>query len=109
MSTPDTKVLYMIAILNETHIGEPGLDYMRKLIEAKPKYDKAIVSLRMLMKRHRMILESPTESELINIFNSDIDDEAFAKQLDEHRKNAPKSVTHLILRIKKQDFTILEN
>lgn len=109
MSTPDAKVLYMIAILNETHIGDPGLDYMRKLIEAKPKYDKAIVSLRMLMKRHRMILESPTESELVNIFNSDIDDEAFAKQLDEHRKNAPKSVAHLILRIKKQDFTIQDN
>lgn len=106
MSTPDAKVLYMIAILNETYIGEPGLDYMRKLIEAKPKYDKAIVSLRMLMKRHKMILESPTESELVNIFNSDTDDEAFAKQLDEHRKNAPKSVAHLILRIKKQDFTI---
>ena len=37
MAIPDAKVLYMIAILNETHIGEPGLDYMRKLIEAKPK------------------------------------------------------------------------
>lgn len=109
MSTPDAKVLYMIAILNETYIGEPGLDYMRKLIEAKPKYDKAIVSLRMLMKRHRMTLESPTESELVNIFNSDIDDEAFAKLLDEHRKNAPKSVAQLILRIKKQDFTMQDS
>ena len=32
MSTPDTKVLYMIAILNETYIEELGLDYMRKPI-----------------------------------------------------------------------------
>lgn len=32
MSTPDTKVLYMIAILNETYIEELGLGYIRKLI-----------------------------------------------------------------------------
>lgn len=32
MSTLYAKVLYMIAILNETYIEELGLDYMRKPI-----------------------------------------------------------------------------
>ena len=32
MSTPDAKVLYMIAILNETYIEELGLDYIHKPI-----------------------------------------------------------------------------
>jgi hypothetical protein len=26
MATPDAKVLFMIAMLNEMHIGDPGLD-----------------------------------------------------------------------------------
>lgn len=109
MDTPDAKVLYMIAMLNEIHIGEPGLDYMRKLIEAKPKYDKGITSLRMLMKRHGMVLDSCADNALINAFNSDIDEVAFNEKLKEFRKEAPKSVAQLIQRIKKQDFTPIDN
>lgn len=109
MATPDAKVLYMIAMLNETHIGEPGLDYMRKLVETKPKYDKGILSFRTLMKQHGLTLESPTASELIDDFNSDMDETAFDEKLKEYRKNAPKSVAHLIQRIKKQNLTIIDN
>ncbi len=104
MSTPDAKVLYMIAMLNEMHIGDPGLDLMRKLVEAKPKYDKGIHALRMLMKRHGIMLDSPKESELIEAFNSDLSDEGFDTQLKECRSKAPKSVSYLIQRIKKQEF-----
>lgn len=104
MATPDAKVLYMIAMLNEMYIGEPGLDLMRKLVEAKPKYDRGIHALRMLMKRHSIMLDSPKESELIEAFNSDISQEKFDAQLKECRANAPKAVSYLIQRIKKQEF-----
>ncbi len=104
MATPDTKVLYMIAMLNEMHIGDPGLDLMRKLVEAKPKYNKGIHALRMLMKRHNIMLDSPKESELIEAFNSDMSEDEFESQLKECREKAPKSVSYLIQRIKKQEF-----
>ena len=104
MATPDAKVLYMIAMLNEMHIGDPGLDLMRKLVEAKPKYDKGIHALRLLMKRHNIMLDSPKESELIEAFNSDLSEEDFDAQLKECRSKAPKSVSYLIQRIKKQEF-----
>lgn len=104
MATPDTKVLYTIAMLNELHIGDPGLDLMRKLVEAKPKYDKGIHALRMLMKRHNIMLDSPKESELIEAFNSDLDENEFDSLLKQCREKAPKSVSYLIQRIKKQEF-----
>ena len=56
MSTPDAKVLYMIAMLNEMHVGDPGLNLMQELIKARPKYDKGILSLRLLMKRKALSL-----------------------------------------------------
>jgi hypothetical protein len=39
MSTPDCKVLYMIAMLNELHIGDNGLNSMQELIKTKPNSD----------------------------------------------------------------------
>lgn len=104
MATPDAKVLYNIAMLNEMHIGEPGLDLMRKLVEAKPKYDRGIHALRMLMKRKSIMLDSTRESELIEAFNSDMTEEEFDNLLKYTRKKAPKSVSYLIMRIKKQEF-----
>lgn len=104
MSTPDAKVLYMIAMLNEQHIGDPGLDLMRRLVEAKPKYDKGIHSMRMLMKRHGLLLDSPKESELVSAYNSDLTEEDFDAMLKNTRKEAPKAVAYLIQRIKKQEF-----
>ena len=104
MATPDTKVLYMVAMLNEMYIGDPGLELMRKLVEAKPKYDKGIHALRLLMKRHKIKLDSPNESELIEVFNSDMSEEDFDALLKECRSKAPKSVNYLIQRIRKQEF-----
>jgi hypothetical protein len=75
MATPDAKVLFMIAILNEMHIGDPGLDLMRKLVEARPKYDLGILALRTLMQRHGLQLDklSDNNCELVDLFNSDAD------------------------------------
>ena len=104
MSTPDAKVLYQIAMLNELHIGDPGLNLMQKLVEAKPKYDKGIHAMRMLMKHKGLMLDSTKESELIEAYNSGMTEEEFDALLKEYRTKAPKSVSYLIQRIKKQEF-----
>lgn len=104
MATPDAKALYMIAMLNELHVGDPGLNLMQKLIEVKPKYNRGIHALRMLMKRHGITLDSQKESELMDAFNSDMAESEFDSLLKECRKKAPKSVSYLIQRIRKQDF-----
>ena len=104
MSIPDVKVLYMISILNELHIGDPGLDLMKRLVLTIPKYDRGIVSLRMLMKRNKLFLESSSNSDLIDAFNSDISDAEFSSFLQQCRTEVPASVTKLIDSIKKLVF-----
>ena len=107
MSTPDTKVLYMIAMLNELHIGDPGLNLMQQLIKARPKYDKGILSLRYLMKRKGLVLVKTSDEprELVDNFNADITDEEFAQKLVTAREKAPKAVEYLLRLIKKQVFS----
>lgn len=106
MATPDAKVLFMIAMVNEMHMGEPGLDLMRRLIEARPKYDIGIVALRTLMQSHDMKLDKLSENncELVDLFNSDATEKEFLAQLKACREKAPKAVSYLIRRIKKQEF-----
>ena len=106
MSTPDAKVLYSIAMLNELHIGDPGLNLMQQLIAVRPKYDKAILSLRFLMKRKGLMLvkTSDTSRELVDDFNSEIPEEEFAQKLKSAREKAPKAVEYLLRLIKKQAF-----
>lgn len=107
MSTPDTKVLYMIAMLNELYIGDNGLNLMQELIKAKPKYNKGILSLRNLMKRKGLLLVKTSDEprELVDDFNSDITDEEFAQKLVTAREKAPKAVEYLLRLIRKQVFT----
>ena len=106
MSTPDAKVLYSIAMLNELHIGDPGLNLMQELIKAKPKYDKGILSLRQLMKQKGLglVKKSDEPRELVDDFNSDMPEEDFAQKLQTAREKAPKAVDYLLRLIKKQEF-----
>ena len=106
MSTPDTKVLYMIAMLNELHIGDPGLNLMQQMIAVKPQYQKGILSLRYLMKRKGLVLTETSDEphELVSDFNSDMSDEDFAKKLSTAYEKAPKAVSYLRRVIKKQEF-----
>ena len=106
MSTPDCKVLYSIAMLNELHIGDPGLNLMQQLIAARPKYDKAILSLRELMKRKGMVLVKTSNEprELVDDFNSDMPEEDFAQKLQMAREKAPKAVEYLSRTIRRQEF-----
>ena len=107
MSTPDAKVLYSIAMLNELHIGDPGLNLMQELVKAKPKYDKGILSLRLLMKRKGLMLVKKNDEprELADDFNSDMADGEFAQKLRTAREKAPKAVDYLLRLIRRQEFT----
>ncbi|MBQ6050425.1 MAG: AAA family ATPase [Bacteroidaceae bacterium] len=107
MSTPDTKVLYMIAMLNEEHIGDNGLNLMQELIKTKPKYNKGILSLRYLMKRKGLALAKTIDDpcELVDNFDSDITDLEFAQKLVTAREKTPKALEYLLRLIRKQDFS----
>lgn len=104
METPDAKMLYMIAMLNELHVEEPGLCLMQKLVEVRPQYDRGICAMRMLMKRKGVKLDSLQKCELIDAYNSDMSDDDFGVLLKECRSTAPKLVRYLLRRIKKQEF-----
>ncbi len=106
MSAPDCKVLYSIAMLNELHVGDPGLNLMQQLIAARPKYDKAILSLRELMKRKEMVLVKTSNEprELVDDFNSDMPEKEFAHKLQMAREKAPKAVEYLRRTIRRQEF-----
>ena len=106
MSTPDAKVLYSIAMLNELHIGDPGLNLMQELIKARPKYNKGILSLRYLMKRKGLVLVKTSDDprELVDDFNSDMPEEEFSKKLVIAREKAPKAVEYLLRLVQKQVF-----
>lgn len=104
METPDAKMLYMIAMLNELHVEEPGLCLMQKLVEVRPQYDRGICAMRMLMKRKGVKLDSLQKCELIDAYNSDMSDGDFGVLLKECRSTAPKLVRYLLRRIKKQEF-----
>ena len=107
MSTPDAKVLYSIAMLNELYIGDPGLNLMQELIKARPKYNKGILSLRYLMKRKGLVLVKTSDEprELVDDFNSDMPKNEFCQKLMTAREKAPKAVEYLLRLIRKQVFT----
>ena len=106
MSKPDAKVLYEIAMLND-RIGDPCLDYMKCLVDIRPKYDRGILAMRGFLKKAIIPVEGnpDKENELLDAFNSDQSDDEFASLLKKARKEAAKSVSDLVNRIRKMDFT----
>lgn len=105
---PDAKVLYVIAMLNELQIGDPGLALMRQVVELRPKYDRGILSMRMMMKRRGIELDPTGENELVEAFNSDMEEAEFGQLLAKQRKENPRMVGALVHRIKKLEFDELE-
>lgn len=104
---PDAKSLYMIAMINELYIGDPGLSIMKRLVSLKPEYNHGIISMRKLMRRHRLFLQGDADNELVEAFNGDAED-TFKSLLLQCRKEAPKAVNALIKLIKQQDFKKIE-
>lgn len=105
MSTPDAKILYEIAMLND-RIGAPSLDYMKRLVDIRPKYDRGILAMRGMLKKAGILVEGDAdkENELLDTFNSGQSDEEFADLLKKAGKEAAKSITDLVGRIRKMDF-----
>lgn len=102
--TPDIKIMYIIAMLNEMCLGEPGLNLMEHLVDLRPQYDNGIHTMRMLMKRRGITLESSKESQLVQAFNSDLSKEEFDSLLKGYRKASSTEVNYLVQCIKKQDY-----
>jgi tetratricopeptide (TPR) repeat protein len=107
-SEPDAKVVYMIAMLNEMHIGDPGLDMMQKLVEMRPKYERGFISLRNLMKRKSLALsmeeDEDEEQGLVEAFNSDMSEDEFVGVLRVARENNAKSLPYLRKMIRQMKF-----
>lgn len=97
--TPDAKVLYMISELNETHIGDPGIDLMCKLVGVRPKYKQGVLTLRRQLRRKNLTLNKPTgkhaiADELVTAFNSEMGDVEFIELWDNMRKKSLKVVAN---------------
>lgn len=105
-TAPDVKVLYMVSFINELYVNDPGLKLMRAVVEARPKYDKGILSLRFLMQRKQLKLDKQSETlaTLVDAFNSNLSQDEFAALLTDARINKKKEMSYLIRRIKKQDL-----
>ncbi len=106
MKYPDVKLVYSISILNELHIGDPGLSFMQLLVKLRPMYDIGIIAFRALMQLHGLTLnKQPDEDfELLDCFNSDVSEHEFGEKLKECRKEAPKVVSSLIKSINELKF-----
>ena len=102
MSTPDAKILYMVAMVNELYVGDPGIEMMKKVVEIRPKYDNGILALRMLMQRKGLKLAESSNSpcELVSDFNSNMNADEFLEKMRICRKEAPKSMNILMRQIK---------
>lgn len=107
MSTPDAKILFMAAMVNELYVGDPGLCLMRKVVEDHPKYDNAIMALRFLMQRKGLKLSESSESpcELVLDYNSDMSAEEFLKKMKKFRLEAPNTINILQKRIKASNLS----
>ena len=105
MKNPNKKVLYMIAMLNELHIGDPGIQYMSMLVDAMPQYNGAILALRVLMKHRACLLDLVADDEerssLVELFNSDISNEEFEEMLATGRVKNKNAVKYLLTQIGK--------
>lgn len=100
----DPKFLYQGAMLNELHIGDPGLNFMQDAIKVRPDSDRPIIALRQLMKRNARTLPSSDNNGIINDFNSDITDADFASRLKDLRKADDPQISSLLRLISQQDF-----
>lgn len=100
MSTPDAKTMFMVAVVNELYIGDPGINVMKILVEFRPEYMNAIVTLRDLMQRKGMKLPKTSDAhQLVADFNSDISSDEFREKLlacqDDEKSILLKSIKYL--------------
>lgn len=85
----DAKTYYEVALLNETQLGDPGLEILQSVVKYRPEYDNPIIKLRVFMKNKNIYLtdSDDNENELVVQFNSDISDDEMVNQLRTFRLN----------------------
>ena len=55
------KFKYRLAVLNESHYGDPGVEIIQRLIAENPFYDRYHVDLRWMLRKHRSELKPAVE------------------------------------------------
>lgn len=97
----DGKTLYAAAVFNEQHTVDPSLPIAKQLVHVRPLYDKGILLMRSLMKKHGLVLEADGDNTLVDAYNSEAGEVDFARMLGECRVQSPKMVNELISKIQK--------
>lgn len=102
---PDAKSLCLLAMAHESDKEyEIALTLLQHLVNQKRTYNRGILLLRRMMKRHNVKLAVDEEDKLTKAFNSDISEKAFGRQLKKSRLKNEKSLRHLLNCIKEQEF-----
>lgn len=94
----DYKAYYFIALVNELHTKDPGLNLLQVTICNRPDYLPTVVMLRELMKRRRLQLKvkDDEQSNLADDFNGSMDKEQFAEHLTKAYSDDRSSYDKLI-------------
>lgn len=102
----DAKAYYQIAIVNELHTSDPGLGIMQKVIKNCPKYPKAVLTLRRIMKEKEVMLELPADvsSDAGELFNSSVSYDEFETAIEKMVNDEPKTYKALLKIINDQVF-----
>lgn len=82
------KFKYRLAVLNESHYGDPGLEIILRLITENPFYDKYYIDLRWMLRKHRSELNlAPEESNpLMGILMDDnVSEQEFLQAIQKDR------------------------
>lgn len=103
-NTPDIKMMYAAAMLNERHTKDPGLPILQMIVDLKPAYLRTICDIRVLAKEKDIKLITQENNEIIKIFNSDITNEEFSKKLREAHHLSENNIEILRKCIRQQDF-----
>lgn len=99
------KELYLFATHNVLNMGDPGLQMMQYLIRAHNYYDKAILTLRVMMRHLGMKLNASEPGTLVEAFDSEGSDDEFDAILKHCRAEDEEEVRILFEQIARQDFT----
>lgn len=98
--SPDAKMLYNIALVNELYTHDPGVGLMQALLKAHPRYRPAVKAMHIFLHRRGIELTSEEECQkFVKLFNSELDEEKFMKSLENIDLPFPQ-ITALLSKIK---------
>ena len=90
------KFKYRLAVLNESHYGDPGVEILVSLIAENPRYDKYHSDLRWMLRNHRdkVRIASGEENFLLrDLMDESVPDEDFLGKLRQERDRKSEAWT----------------